>query len=279
MSPCAGRRCHSVVAGAVTPPTGLGRRRRPTGLGRRRGGRSGPQDSVVGGGPQLSGRQIRRPEGDGASKPGRAPGRHRETSQVLPAGGRRPRSRPGGRGGSLGGCGAPGDEPARRRPVRVARPVLGGAGARYDRPAGDAGARRWGRWTPAARKRTARMPRAARRRSRATLPHPALRTPAPYRRRRAPVLRRSASAGGGMRSVGGTRVRKATAAVGRNWVLAHPPRSRNVRIPLYAEAYACSRCNRSCIGGVRGVQRRRERGWRRGVRGAQRRRERGATAA
>ena len=136
--------------------------------------------------------------------------------KVLPAGGRRPRSRPGGWGDSLGGCGAPGDEPARRRPVRGARPVLGGAGARYDRPAGDAGARRWGRWTPAARKRTAPVPRAAGRRSPATLPHPALRTPAPYRRRCAPVLRRSASAGGGMRSVGGTCVREATTAVGRN---------------------------------------------------------------
>jgi hypothetical protein len=135
---------------------------------------------------------------------------------VLPAGGRRPRRPAVGAAGSLTACaGMPGDEPAWRRPVASARPFPGGAVARCDRSAGGAGARRWGRSGPGAQERPDRLTRALRR-SPATLPHPAWRTPAPCLRRHAPARGTSACAGGGMRSAGGTCVRKATTAVGRN---------------------------------------------------------------
>jgi hypothetical protein len=93
--------------------------------------------------------------------------------------------------------------PARRRPVRVARPVPAGACAGDDRVAGGADVRAWGRWRPGAEPAPER------------LPHPASRTSRPCLRPRAPARAASASSGGRWSS-GGTCVRQTRWAVGRN---------------------------------------------------------------
>jgi hypothetical protein len=89
--------------------------------------------------------------------------------------------------------------PARRRSVRVARPVPAGACAGDDQVAGGAGARGWGRWGPA----------------QGPVPRPASRTRRPCRRPRAPARAASASSGGRWSS-GGTCVRQTRLRVGRN---------------------------------------------------------------
>lgn len=104
---------------------------------------------------------------------------------------------------------APGDEPARRRLVRAAPPIRGGDGAGDDPAVGDAGVRTWGR-------------RAAERWFRRWLPHPAWRTPGPCRRPRASA-REASACSGDVWSSGGTCVREATGAPGRNAATAGLP--------------------------------------------------------